>query len=345
MLAKLLRRFVLLVLVLSAVAAGVVYWQYFKAMHRPLGGEYGRTVLHVGSDVLHVPRGSSLKAISAELKRRGVIEMQWPLLVYGKWRGDAGEIKAGDYRMRPGDNIMALYQDMIDGKVIIRSLRVLEGSTYADLRRSLRAADDLEQTLDGVSDEELAERLGIEGSLEGQFLPNTYHYTSEDSDFTMLKRLHKQLTHALDEAWQGRATDLAISTPYEALILASIIEKETALDHERNIISGVFNRRLKKGMRLQTDPTVIYGIPDFDGNITRAHLRTDTPYNTYTRHGLPPTPIALPSKASIVAALHPDSGKSLFFVATGNGGHTFTETYEAHKKAVQQLISRKRAEQ
>lgn len=337
MLGKLLRRLLLLCFLLALMAFGVIYWQYQQALNQPLGKDAS------GDTVLHVPRGSSLNTIASELQRRGIIASRWPLQFYAKWRDDADQIKAGDYRLKPQASLAELYQDLIDGKVIIRALTVVEGTTYADLRRSLREAEDLPQTLAGVSDEALAQRLGIEGSLEGQFLPNTYHYTSEDSDFTLLKRLHQRLQKTLDSAWTDRAPDLAISTPYEALILASIIEKETALDHERNIISGVFHRRLKKGMRLQTDPTVIYGISNFDGNITRSHLRTDTPYNTYTRHGLPPTPIALASKASIVAALHPDAGKTLYFVATGDGGHTFTETYEAHKKAVQQLRARQRA--
>lgn len=337
MFGKIFRRLFLLLLVIGTSTAALGYWQYRQVMDAPLApSAHGGTIIHVAN-------GTNLKQIADELQSRGIIQQAWPLRVYGRLRGNAGQLKAGDYRLKPKDTPVELYQSIIDGDVITHSITVVEGTTYADLRRKLREAEDLTQTLDGISDEELAEKLGIEsGHLEGQFLPETYFYTGSDSDFTLLKRLHGKLKQALDKAWAGRDPDISIKTPYEALILASIIEKETQLANERTLVSGVFDRRLKKGMRLQTDPTVIYGIVNYDGNITRAHLTTDTPYNTYTRHGLPPTPIALPSQAAIEAAVHPDKGKSLYFVADGHGGHVFSETYATHQKAVQALIRKQR---
>lgn len=337
MFGKVLRRLLLLIIVLVAGSGTLGYMRYQQVMEARLAPS-----VH-GGTIIHVNKGTNLQQIAAELADRGIIKEAWPLRLYGRLQGNAGQIKAGDYRLKPQDSVADLYQSMIKGDVITHSITVIEGSTYADLRQKLREAEDLEQTLGDMSDDELAEKLGIEsGHLEGQFLPETYFYTANDSDFSILKRLHNKLQRSLDRAWKNRAPDLAIDSPEEALILASIIEKETRLANERSLVSGVFHRRLKKGMRLQTDPTVIYGIPDFTGNITRKHLTTDTPYNTYTRHGLPPTPIALPSEEAIEAALHPDDGNSLFFVADGRGGHVFSETYASHKKAVQALIRKQR---
>ena len=179
------------------------------------------------------------------------------------------------------------------------------------------------------------------GHAEGWFLPETYQFTRGDSDRDILLRSNAAMNEALQAAWQGRDTGLPLDSPYELLILASIIEKETALDAERDRIAGVFVRRLNKGMRLQTDPTVIYGIGEtFDGDIKRRDLRTDTPYNTYTRHGLPPTPIAMPGRASLEAAAHPADGEALYFVADGKGGHTFSKTLAEHQAAVNRLLGR-----
>ena len=191
-----------------------------------------------------------------------------------------------------------------------------------------------------MSDEQLMAELKIEApSLEGQFLPETYQFVKGDSDLMVMQRSHQALNKVLDDAWASRSADVKLKTPYELLILASIIEKETAEASERTTISGVFHRRLLKGMKLQTDPTVIYGVGDaYAGDITRAHLKKDTPYNTYTRKGLTPTPIAMASEASIKAAAQPKAGKAMYFVANGKGGHTFSNTYDAHLKAVKQYL-------
>jgi UPF0755 protein len=195
----------------------------------------------------------------------------------------------------------------------------------------------LQQTLPGISDEEIARRVGIDdGHAEGWFLPETYAWIKGESDFDVIKRAHVAMQKTLDKLWPARAGDTGLDTPYQALVLASIIEKETAQPKERPLIAGVFARRLKFHMRLQTDPTVIYGMGEsYAGNIRRSDLDTDTPYNTYTRDGLPPTPIALPGAVAIEAALHPTPGDALYFVARGDGSHEFTPTLDEHNRAVQ----------
>lgn len=337
MLKKICLRLLLLLMLIAVGGGGLGYWYYQRSLATPLS-------ISSTDDTLHIAHGSSLSSIARELKSRGIINHDWPLRLYARLRGDAGQIQAGDYRLKNGQTFPQLYQSLIDGDVIHHSITVIEGSTYANLRRQLQHSDNLKQTLGDISDQALAAKLGINApNLEGQFLPETYNYTGQDSDFSILKRLHQQSQQALNHAWATRAPDLGIKTPYEALILASIIEKETQLPDERSQVSGVFHRRLKKGMRLQTDPTVIYGITNYDGNITRTHLTTDTPYNTYTRAGLPPTPIALPSKAAIDAAVHPDNSSSLYFVANGNGGHTFSDTYSQHQQAVRAYLKKQRS--
>lgn len=256
------------------------------------------------------------------------------MVVYGRLSGLASRLQAGDYRIVPGDTVTSLLQDMAQGKVATFSITVVEGRTVAQLLAQIAADPAVEHTLQGKSEQEIAALLGIDGALEGQFLPDTYQYPYRESDLNLLKRLHQAMQDYLENAWEKRAPDLPLQNAYEALILASIVEKETGVASERDQVAGVFVRRLQQGMRLQTDPTVIYGAKDYQGVITKTHLQTDTPYNTYTRDGLPPTPIALPSRASIDAALHPADGDALYFVADGKGGHVFSATYDAHQKAV-----------
>jgi UPF0755 protein len=219
---------------------------------------------------------------------------------------------------------------------------LVEGWTFRQFAVALAANTDLDHVLDPQTIDLWPAASGLDlGHPEGWFLPETYLFTRGDSDRDILIRAHAAMTNALEDAWDVRAESLPIESPYELLILASIIEKETSLDSERRQIAGVFIRRLQKGMRLQTDPTVIYGLGDtYDGDIRRRDLQTDTPYNTYTRHGLPPTPIALPGKASLAAAANPAPGEALYFVANGLGGHTFSETLEAHQQAVKKLIEK-----
>ena len=264
---------------------------------------------------------------------------EWRLLM----RLEPHLYRAGEYRLEAGIKPQELLGLLASGQVIQYRFTLVEGWTFQQLATALAANTVLEHELDLEAPSQwrlISSALGIEYP-EGWFLPETYQFTRGDSDRDVLARAHAAMKKALGDAWESRNEDLPIDSPYEILILASIIEKETSLDEERGPVAGVFTRRLKKGMRLQTDPTVIYGLGDsYDGDIRRRDLQTDTPYNTYTRHGLPPTPIAMPGKASLLAATQPASGEALYFVADGNGGHTFSVTLEAHQKAVRKLRER-----
>ena len=262
------------------------------------------------------------------------------LPLYARLNPQAANIKAGDYRIDENATLPSLINDITNGKVVVYSVTVIEGKTFKDLRDTLRQTAGLEHTLNNKTDAEVATLLGLQGNPEGWFLPETYQFNRGMTDLDMLKRMHDEMQRTLEQAWTSRAEGLPLATPYEALILASIIEKETGVAAERPQISGVFTRRLQKNMLLQTDPTVIYGAADYHGDLTRKHLQTDTPYNTYINKGLPPTPIALPGKASIEAALHPADGDSLYFVADGTGGHTFSATYEEHQQAVADYLKK-----
>ncbi|MGH8166861.1 MAG: endolytic transglycosylase MltG, partial [Woeseiaceae bacterium] len=251
----------------------------------------------------------------------------------------------GEYRIEPGTTPPELLQKFVRGDVRLHSFTIVEGWTYRDLIGGLQSH---EAVLPSVDDdwEALRQSLGSEATHpEGLFLPETYRFPKGTRDTEVLRQAYAMMAEVLDEEWSSRADDFPLSDPYQALILASIVERETARADERAKIAGVFVRRLEKGMRLQTDPTVIYGIgPDFDGNLTRRHLQTNTPYNTYTRAGLPPTPIALPGRAAIHAALHPEPGPELYFVATGlgDGSHKFSATKAEHDAAVAELLARQR---
>ena len=264
---------------------------------------------------------------------------EWRLLM----RLEPHLYRAGEYRLEAGIKPQELLGLLASGQVIQYRFTLVEGWTFQQLATALAANTVLEHELDLEAPSQwrlLSSDLGI-AYPEGWFLPETYQFTRGDSDRDVLARAHAAMKKALGDAWESRNEDLPIDSPYEILILASIIEKETSLDEERGPVAGVFTRRLKKGMRLQTDPTVIYGLGDsYDGDIRRRDLQTDTPYNTYTRHGLPPTPIAMPGKASLLAAAQPASGEALYFVADGNGGHTFSATLEAHQEAVRKFRER-----
>ena len=254
----------------------------------------------------------------------------------------ANRIRAGEYRLTSDlvpDTLLAL---LVSGQSVSYSLTLLEGWNIRQVRAAVAAHDALQHTLHGVDDQELMDRLGLPGAHpEGRFFPDTYHFARGMTDLEFLRRAQRKMDDELAAAWAERAEDLPLANAYEALILASIIEKETGQADERAEIAGVFARRLRKGMKLQTDPTVIYGLGEsFDGDIRRRDLRTDTPYNTYTRHGLPPTPIAMPGRASVLAAAHPAPGDALFFVANGEGGHTFSATLKEHQAAVDKLLGK-----
>jgi UPF0755 protein len=290
--------------------------------------------------------GSSLAKVSKQLGEQGIISKPAWFRRYGSWAGEAAAIQAGDYLIEPGTTPVELLQQFANGAVQLYSFTIIEGWNHWELLLALHDHPEITEQLQDDQWPAFIAELGSEASSpEGLFLPETYRFPRGTSDKVLLTQAYDLMQEALAEEWAGRAEDLPIESPYEALVLASIIEKETARVDERARISGVFVRRLQKGMRLQTDPTVIYGLmPDFNGNLTRKNLRADTPYNTYTRGGLPPTPIAMPGRAAIHAALHPADGDELFFVATGlgDGSHKFSATKEQHDAAVQEYLQRLR---
>jgi UPF0755 protein len=280
--------------------------------------------------------GTTIRGVASDLAAQGVLGKPVMLRLVARWSGQANRLKAGEYHLPPGITPPQLLQILTSARVVQHALTVIEGWTFKQLMAAVRRDRVLVQTLEGVAYEQIMPRLGLAGiHPEGRFYPDTYHFPKGTTDAEFLLRAYQRMEDFLQQAWQGREQNLPFKSPYEALILASIVEKETAIPSERGKIAGVFVRRLQRGMRLQTDPTVIYGIGDaFDGDIRRRDLSADTPYNTYVHAGLTPTPIALPSGESIEAALHPQAGDALYFVATGDGGHHFSATLEAHNEAV-----------
>lgn len=312
----------------AAVAAGYAFVMAVSDQSLELSEGPQRIVLE---------RGDTLGTVARELGERGVVRDPLRLQAYGRLSGRANQLQAGEYRLEPGMDIDAMLTAMEEGDVVQYRLTVIEGWRFAEMLEAIHEHEAIETRLDDASPSEIMERIGADrDEPEGLFLPQTYHFTRGTTDVAFLKRAYAAMQKVLDDAWAQRQEDLPLDSPYEALILASIIEKETSLAAERRRIAGVFVRRLKRGMRLQTDPTVIYGMGEsYDGNIRREDLRRDTPYNTYTRHGLPPTPIALPGAASVRAAVDPAEGDALYFVAKENGGgHAFSETLEEHNRAV-----------
>ena len=303
------------------------------------------TPLNIAPDgyVLSVERGNSFRSIVARLAGDGVLRAPAIFSGYGRVSGHAGRIKAGEYALQAGNTPNDLLEKLVTGRVKLHSITIVEGWTVAELLAALAAHPAVRQTLELDSVEELSTVLGLQyPHPEGLFFPDTYRFARSTTDVELLRQAHELMLVRLNEAWAGREPRSVLAGPYEGLTLASIIERETALDEERPQIAGVFIRRLELGMRLQTDPTVIYGLGEaFDGNLTRRHLQTDTPYNTYMRYGLPPTPIALPGEAALQAMAHPEPGDALFFVATGrgDGSHDFTATLEEHNAAVARYLA------
>ncbi|HEY9132441.1 MAG TPA: endolytic transglycosylase MltG, partial [Dyella sp.] len=286
---------------------------------------------------IDIGRGSSFKDIVGELRRRGFTQdspLYWRLLA--EQMRVAGKLHAGEYALSGGMTPRDLLSNMAAGRVVQRYFTIVDGWNFHDLRQALTHADRLRQDGAVLDDKALMEKLGHPGDMpEGRFLPETYAYVKGDSDLDILKRAYAAMSQALDTAWQQRDKDLPLATPYEALILASIVEKETGRADERARIAGVFVRRLQLHMLLQTDPTVIYGMGEsYAGKIHKTDLTTDTPYNTYVRPGLPPTPIAMPGKPALKAATQPLKSGELYFVSRGDGSHVFSSTLEEHNRNV-----------
>ena len=287
--------------------------------------------------------GSSLRTIARQLEQDGVIKHPVYLVLLGRYLALDNKIKAGEYRVPANVNPEQLLHYLANGKVIQHQLTLIEGETFKQMLVRIQQEKHLTHQLDYQNREGIMRTIGQpDVHPEGRFLPETYHFPRGMKDVEFLKRAFQAMEDYLALEWPKREADLPIKSPYEALILASIVEKETGKPEERPRIAGVFTRRLNKGMRLQTDPTIIYGLGDsFDGDIRYRDLRTDTPYNTYTRNGLPPTPIAMPGKAAIKAVLHPLDEGDIFFVARGDGSHQFSKTLREHNRAVNRFQKKK----
>lgn len=334
-----LLRLAIVAVALSVVAAAVTAWQVNRFMHTPV---------NVQDDAVPfaIAPGSSFATVARDLLERGIISDDFRYRLYARWSGQAGAIHAGEYMIKAGTTPADLLEQFTSGAVRLYSFTIVEGWNHRELLAALHANDALEATMTDEDWPGLLADLGAATSHpEGLFLPETYRFPRATTDRDLLGQAYELMQEVLAEEWLERSEDSPVQTPYEALILASIVEKETARADERARIAGVFARRLENNMRLQTDPTVIYGIgADFNGNLTRADLRTDTPYNTYTRGGLPPTPIAMPGRDAIHAVLHPAAGEELYFVATGlgDGSHKFSVTKAEHDAAVAEYLRRLR---
>ncbi|WP_271105407.1 endolytic transglycosylase MltG [Pseudomonas tohonis] len=325
-------------LILGGLVFAYAGWQQREALKQPL--------VLTGEQLLDVPAGSTPGGLLNRLEEEGVIQDAFWLRQYWRFNLAGQSLHSGEYRMAPGMDAAQLLGLWQRAEVVQYSLTLVEGWNFRQLRAALAKQPKLEQTLADASDAELMKRLGLEGQHpEGRFFPDTYRYVRGMRDIDLLKQAHQRLEQVLESEWAKRADDLPYADPYQALIMASMVEKETGVPSERGQIAGVFVRRLKLGMLLQTDPTVIYGLGErYAGKITRAHLRESTPYNTYVIAGMPPTPIAMVGREAIHAALHPVDGKSLYFVARGDGSHVFSESLADHNQAVREYQLKRRAD-
>lgn len=312
-------------------------WQHYQA--------FADKSLMLSSEehVLSVESGDGFHNVLKKIRALGITQgsdFEWKAL--SREMKVASHMQVGDYAITSGLSPRTILQRIKDGDIIQRKFALIDGWNFRDLRKALKNTKHIEHVTDELSDAELMAKLGADGvHPEGRFLPETYLYSRGTSDLDLLLRAYEGMQDALAEAWDNRQDGLPLTSPEELLTLASIVEKETGAAEERPMIAGVFIRRLNSGMRLQTDPTVIYGIGSaYDGNIRRKDLQTDTPYNTYTRDGLPPTPIAMPGKPALDAAANPAEGDTLFFVARGDGSgrHVFSKNLDDHNAAVRQYL-------
>lgn len=331
-------KFLIVTLALLLLLLGFVAWQLSAALRQPLQVETER--------MLDVAQGATPGGLLNRLQNEGVIDNALWLRLYWRFKLSGQTLHSGEYRLAPGMRAGELLQLWRRGEVVQYSLTLVEGWNFRQLRAALEQQDKLQQTLAGVSDDELMVAVGAPGQFpEGLFFPDTYRYVKGMQDLDLLKQAHQRLVRVLDDEWNSRGKDLPYKDSYQALIMASLVEKETGVPHERGQIAGVFVRRLALGMMLQTDPTVIYGLGErYNGKIGRSHLRDDNPYNTYRISGLPPTPIAMVGREAIHAALHPVAGSSLYFVAKGDGSHVFSDNLEAHNRAVREYQLRRRSD-
>jgi UPF0755 protein len=324
---RLLRVLLLMLVIAAAAAGGAAAWWLNQPL--ALSGETAE---------IDIEAGTTPRAIAEAWVQAGVKTQPLFLYEYFRWSGQSRKIKAGSYEIGPGTTPASLLNKMVRGDATLAFVRIIDGWTFRQLRAELAKADSLKPTTSAMSDAQVMAALGEPGvSPEGWFYPDTYAYNKGSADLAVLKRAHRAMKKRLEAAWAQRAPDTPLKDMQDALILASIVEKETGVASDRGKVAGVFSNRLRLNMPLQTDPSVIYGLGEaFDGNLRKRDLTTDGPYNTYTRAGLPPTPIALPGKASLFAATRPEPTKALYFVSRGDGSSVFSETLAAHNRAVNQ---------
>ncbi|MEW5712000.1 endolytic transglycosylase MltG [Pseudomonas sp. SB113] len=336
-----IRKLVVLLLVglfSAALLLGLGAWKYDAALKQPLN--------LTQEQLLDVPAGATPTGTFNRLEADGVLDGAFWLRLYWRFNLDGQPLHSGEYRMTPGmtaEGLIGLWQR---GEVVQYSLTLVEGWNFRQVRSALAKHEKIVQTLSGLSDSEVMDKLGHPGVFpEGRFFPDTYRFVRGMSDVEFLKKAYNRLDDVLAQEWSKRAADAPYTDPYQALIMASLVEKETGVPEERGQIAGVFVRRLKIGMLLQTDPTVIYGLGErYNGKLTRAHLKEANPYNTYMIAGLPPTPIAMVGREAIHAALNPVPGSSLYFVARGDGSHIFSDDLGAHNAAVREFQLKRRAD-
>ncbi|MGY4816058.1 endolytic transglycosylase MltG [Pseudomonas chlororaphis subsp. piscium] len=325
-------------LVLAGLALGASAWKLNSALEQPLN--------LTQEQLLDVPAGSTPGGTFNRLQANGVLKDAFWLRLYWRFNMEGQPLHSGEYRMTPGMSAQGLIGVWQRGEVVQYSLTLVEGWTFRQVRAALAKHDKLEQTLNGLSDSEVMEKLGHDGVFpEGRFFPDTYRFVRGMTDAELLEKAYSRLDEVLAKEWNKRSADVPYTEPYQALIMASLVEKETGVPQERGQIAGVFVRRMQVGMLLQTDPTVIYGLGErYNGKLTRALLKEATPYNTYVISGLPPTPIAMVGREAIHAALNPVPGSSLYFVARGDGSHVFSDDLEAHNNAVREFQLKRRAD-
>ncbi|MBC3387042.1 endolytic transglycosylase MltG [Pseudomonas sp. SWRI12] len=335
------RKFLLLLetgLVLAGLLLGASAWKIHSALQQPLN--------ITQEELLDVPNGTTPTGTLKRLEADGLIKDAFWLRVYWRFNLAGQPLHSGEYRMVPGMTMEGLIGVWKRGEVVQYSVTLVEGWNFRQVRAALAKDEKLQQTLANLSDSEVMDRLGHSGVFpEGRFFPDTYRFVRGTSDVDLLKKAYDRLEDVLAKEWAQRAADVPYTMPYQALIMASLVEKETGVPQERGQIAGVFVRRMRLGMLLQTDPTVIYGLGErYTGKLTRAHLKEENPYNTYLIPGLPPTPIAMVGREAIHAALNPAPGNSLYFVARGDGSHVFSDDLESHNNAVREFQLKRRAD-
>lgn len=328
------RKIFMVLFIFSFVTGCMTAWWFWHDMQVQLDSPI--KIKTTNSFIYTIKPGSNLKIVSKDLTQLGILEQPYYFMLEGRLQGSELRIKAGEYLLYPGTTQRQLLEQFEVGKVVQHSLALIEGWSYKQIMHAVSNNEVLIKTLAGIDSKTVMSALGYpEVHPEGRFFPDTYHFPTGTTDIEFLHRAYTKMTRVLQEEWQQKEEGLPYKTSDEALIMASIIEKETAVANERAAIAGVFVRRLRKGMKLQTDPTVIYAMgEDYHGNIRRKDLKIDSPYNTYFYTGLPPTPIALPGVEAIHAALHPAVGETLYFVAKDDGTHYFSKTLREHNRAV-----------